>query len=75
MRFNEAGGFLHHETSLRSLSFKMNGDGTVKVPAVPAGKILIQVIAKGLHTFGKWYDIQEDAATIDIKLDPPTHWY
>jgi len=74
VRFNEAGGFLHHD-KLAEMSFKTNGDGTVKVPSVPAGKILIQVIAKGLHTFGKWYDIQEDAATIDIKLDPPPHWY
>lgn len=74
VRFNESGGFLHHD-KLAELSFKTNGDGTVKVPAVPAGKILIQVIAKGLHTFGKWYDIEDDAATIEIKLDPPPHWY
>jgi hypothetical protein len=74
VRFNESGGFLHHD-KLAELSFKTNGDGTVKVPAVPAGKIMIQVIAKGLHTFGKWYDIQDDTATIDIKLDPPPHWY
>jgi hypothetical protein len=74
VRFNESGGFLHHD-KLAELSFKTNGDGTVKVPAVPAGKILIQVIAKGLHTFGKWYDIENDTATIEIKLDPPPHWY
>jgi hypothetical protein len=74
VRFNESGGFLHHD-KLAELSFKTNGDGTVKVPAVPAGKILIQVIAKGLHTFGKWYDIEDDTATIEIKLDPPPHWY
>lgn len=74
VRFNEAGGFLHHD-KLAELSFKTNEDGTVKVPAVPAGKILIQVIAKGLHTFGKWYDIEQDTATIEIKLDPPPHWY
>ena len=39
---------------------------SVKVPAVPAGKILIQVIAKGLHTFGKWYDI-EDKTPLRLK--------
>jgi Carboxypeptidase regulatory-like domain len=74
VRFNEAGGFLHHD-KLAELSFKTNEDGSVKVPAVPAGKILIQVIAKGLHTYGKWYDIEDETATIDIKLDPPPHWY
>ncbi|MGA7913851.1 MAG: carboxypeptidase-like regulatory domain-containing protein [Candidatus Acidiferrales bacterium] len=74
VRFNESGGFLRHD-KLAELSFKTNEDGSVKVPAIPAGKILIQVIAKGLHTFGKWYDIEDDTATIDIKLDPPPHWY
>jgi Carboxypeptidase regulatory-like domain len=74
VRFNEAGGFLHKD-KLAELSFKTNEDGSVKVPAVPAGKILIQVIAKGLHTYGKWYDIEDETATIDIKLDPPPHWY
>lgn len=74
VRFNEAGGFLHHD-KLAELSFKTNGDGTVKVPAVPTGKVLVQVIAKGLHTFGKWYDIEQDSATIEIKLEPPPHWY
>jgi Carboxypeptidase regulatory-like domain len=74
VRFNEAGGFLHKD-KLAELSFKTNEDGSVKVPAVPAGKILIQVSAKGLHTYGKWYDIEDETATIDIKLDPPPHWY
>lgn len=74
VRFNEAGGFLRHD-KLAELSFKTNQDGSVKVPAVPAGKIMIQVIAKGLHTYGKWYDIEDETATIDIKLEPPPHWY
>jgi hypothetical protein len=74
VRFSEAGGFLHHD-KLAELSFKTNEDGSVKVPAIPAGKILIQVIAKGLHTYGKWYDIEDATATIDIKLEPPPHWY
>lgn len=74
IRFNESGGFLHKD-KLAELSFKTNEDGSVKVPAIPAGKILIQVIAKGLHTFGKWYDIEDETATIDIKLEPPPHWY
>lgn len=74
VRFNEAGGFLHKD-KLAELSFKTNEDGSVKVPAIPAGKILIQVIAKGLHTYGKWYDIEDETATIEIKLEPPPHWY
>jgi hypothetical protein len=33
------------------------------------------VIAKGLHTYGKWYDVETDQDTIEIKLEAPTHWY
>jgi hypothetical protein len=74
VRFNESGGFLHRE-KLTELNFKTNQDGSAKVPEIPQGKILIQVIAKGWHTFGKWYEIETDEQTIQIKLDPPPHWY
>jgi hypothetical protein len=74
VRFNQPGGFMHKD-KLAELSFKTNEDGTVKVPAVPRGKILVQVIAKGWHTFGKWYDIEKDQDTIAIKLEAPPHWY
>jgi hypothetical protein len=74
VRFNQPGGFLRKD-KLAELSFKTNEDGSVKVPAVPQGKILIQVIAKGLHTFGKWYDIEKDQDTIAIKLEAAPHWY
>jgi hypothetical protein len=74
VRFNEDGGFLHKD-KLAELSFKTNEDGTVKVPPVPIGKVLIQVIAKGLHTYGKWYDIGKDPDTIQIKLEKAPHWY
>jgi hypothetical protein len=47
----------------------------VKVPEIPQGRILIQVIAKGWHTYGKWYDVDTDEQTIQVKLDPPPHWY
>jgi hypothetical protein len=74
VRFYTAGGFMHHD-QLAELDLKTNQDGTVKVPPVPQGKIMIQVIAKGWHTFGKWYDIEQDEQSIEIKLEPPPHWY
>lgn len=74
VRYNESGGFLHKD-KLAELNFKTNQDGSAKVPEIPQGKILIQVIAKGWHTYGKWYDIDTDEQTIQIKLDPPPHWY
>jgi hypothetical protein len=74
VRFNETVG-LFHKNKLAEMSFKTNQDGSVKVTDVPQGKILIQVIAKGWHTFGKWYDIETDSETVQIKLEAPPHWY
>lgn len=74
VRYNKSGGFLHKD-KLAELDLKTNGEGGVKVPPVPQGNIMIQVIATGLHTFGKWYEINKDEDTIDIKLSPPTRWY
>jgi hypothetical protein len=74
VKYNEPGGLFHRE-KLAEMNFKTNEDGSVKVPEVPRGKILIQVIAKGWKTYGKWYDIETDAQTIEIKLEEPHHWY
>ncbi len=74
VRFNTSGGFLRHEKQVE-MNFKTNQDGSVKVPEIPQGKVLIQVIAKGWHTYGEWYDVEKDEETIAIKLAPPPHWY
>ena len=74
VRFNEAGGFLHKD-KLAEMAFKTNEDGSVKVPTVPVGKILIQVVGKGVHSYGKWYEIVKDQDPIEIKLDKPVRWY
>lgn len=74
VRFYQSGGFLHHE-KLAELDLKTNQDGSVKLPPVPRGKILIQVIAKGWHTFGRWYELKKAEQSIEIKLQPPPHWY
>jgi hypothetical protein len=74
VRYYTSGGFLHHE-KLEELNFKTNQDGSVKVPEIPQGKILVQVIAKGWHTYGKWYQIDQSEQSVPIKLDPPPHWY
>ena len=49
--------------------------GTVKLPSIPQGKILIQIIAKNYQTFGQTYDVDEDEKTIEIKLNPPQKQY
>lgn len=74
VRFNVAGGFLHKD-KLAELDLKTNEDGSVKVPDIPRGRVLVQVIAKGWHTYGKWHDVDGEEQTIEIKLEPPPHWY
>lgn len=74
VRYYTSGGFLRKD-KLAELDFKTNQDGSVKVPEIPQGKILIQVIAKGWHTYGKWFDVEKDEESIAIQLEPPPHWY
>jgi uncharacterized GH25 family protein len=66
---------LFHKDKMAELDLKTASDGSVKVPPVPQGKVLIQVIAPGWHTYGKWYDFDKDEDSVEIKLAPPTHWY
>lgn len=66
---------LFHKDKMAELDLKTASDGSVKVPAVPQGKVLIQVIAPGWHTYGKWYEFDKDEDSVEIKLDPPTHWF
>ena len=50
---------------------RSNQEGLAKIPALPKGKIRIQVIAKGYQTFGQVYEVTENERTIPIKLNPP----
>jgi hypothetical protein len=50
---------------------RTNQEGIARIPSIPKGKILIQVIAKGYQTFGDTFSIEEDEKTVEIKLKPP----
>ncbi len=52
-----------------------NQEGSVKIPPIPQGKILVQVIAKNYQTFGQTFDIDETAKTIDVRLNRPQAQY
>jgi hypothetical protein len=75
IRYSEGKTFFTRKEKEAEENFKTNQDGSVKVPSVPRGKILIQVIAPGWHTYGKWYDIDKDEVEIQIKLEKPPRWY
>jgi hypothetical protein len=52
-----------------------NQEGRAKIPPIPQGTILIQVIAKNYQTFGETFDVDEEQKTIEIKLNPPQKPY
>lgn len=61
--------------TITSWQLKTNQEGIAKVPPLPQGDILIQVIAKGYQTFGQTFDVNEPERTIEIKLNPPQPQY
>jgi hypothetical protein len=54
---------------------KTSQEGIAKIPGIPKGKILIQVIAKNHQTFGETFDVQDDQKTIEIRLKAPQEQY
>ena len=54
---------------------RTNQEGEASIPAIPQGKILIQIIAKGYQTFGQIFDVNEDEKTVEIKLNTPQQQY
>ena len=57
------------------LNVKTNREGIAHVPDAPMGKVLVQVIAEGWKTYGKWFEITEPRQIIKIKLEKPPRWY
>jgi hypothetical protein len=57
------------------LNVKTNREGVAHIPDAPLGKVLVQVIAEGWKSYGKWFDITDARQTIKIKLEKPPRWY
>jgi hypothetical protein len=57
------------------LNVKTNRDGIAHVPNAPMGRVLIQIIAEGWKTYGRWYDITDAKQPIKIHLEKPPKWY
>ena len=54
---------------------RTNQMGMAKIPPIPQGKILVQVIAKGYQTYGVTHEVDEEEKTIEVKLNPPQGQY
>jgi hypothetical protein len=57
------------------LNVKTNREGTAHIPEAPTGRVLLQVVAEGWKTYGRWYDITEAKQTIKVHLEKPPKWY
>jgi hypothetical protein len=57
------------------MNVKTNREGIAHVPDTPLGRALIQVIADGWKSYGRWYDISDPTQTIKIHLERPPKWY
>ncbi len=58
-----------------ALNVKTNRDGVARIPDPPEGRVLIQIVAEGWKTYGKYYDLADSGAVISIHLDRPPKWY
>ena len=73
VRYREDRKFRRDKTI--EMDLKTSPEGKVRVPFVPKGKILIQVVAEGWKTYGKYFELTEDGQVFKVHLDPPHHWY
>jgi hypothetical protein len=60
---------------LKTWETRTNQEGVAKIPPIPQGTIQVQVIAKGYQTFGQIFDVDDEAKTIEVKLNPPQQQY
>ena len=54
---------------------RTNQEGVARIPPIPQGKILVQVIAKGYQTFGETVEVNEEEKTVHVKLNAPQQQY
>jgi len=57
------------------LNVKTNREGIAHVAEAPLGRALVQIIADGWKTYGRWYDITDPKQVIKIRLERPPKWY
>ncbi|HWQ54528.1 MAG TPA: hypothetical protein VN442_12660 [Bryobacteraceae bacterium] len=76
VRFVEGRSVIKLGKKIRTtFEMRTNQEGVARVPSIPQGKILVQVIAKGYQTFGQTYEVNEEEKTIEIKMNPPQPQY
>ncbi|MFB3916048.1 MAG: carboxypeptidase-like regulatory domain-containing protein [Terriglobales bacterium] len=62
-------------TEKGGLQLKTDSEGKASIPAMPYGKLRVQVIARGFQTFGEDFEISQPQQEFVIKLNPPQQQY
>jgi hypothetical protein len=57
------------------MNVKTSREGIAHVPNAPMGRVMVQVIAEGWKTYGRWLDITDPKQTIKVHLERPPKWY
>ena len=56
-------------------TMKTDAEGKAKFPALPEGQALVQVVAKGWKTYGRYHTLHGPHHTLEITLKRPAKWY
>jgi hypothetical protein len=76
VKFVEGRSYIKLGKKIRTtFELRTNQEGQARIPTIPQGKILVQVIAKGYQTFGETFDVNEEEKTLEVKLNPPQNQY
>jgi hypothetical protein len=46
-------------------------EGLAKFPAIPQGRVMVQVYEKNYQTYGETFDIHEETKTVEVQLSQP----
>ena len=57
------------------VELKADNEGKASYPALPYGKVRVQILAPGLQTYGQDYDIKDKTLDIEVKLKRPQEQY
>ena len=59
----------------REWSLKTNPNGRAVLKSIPAGRVLIQIVAPGWRTYGKFYEFEGGKVSLEIELERPPKWF
>jgi hypothetical protein len=57
------------------LNVKTNREGIAHVTEAKPGRVLVQIVADGWKTYGRWFDVTDPKQTIKVHLERPPKWY